>query len=44
MNQESCVINGGHITKQSKLEQRVCQSDPVSAYLLLLSWKCFLLW
>ena len=29
MNQESCVINGGHTTKQFKLEQRACQSDPV---------------
>ena len=29
MNQEPCVINGGHTTKQFKLEQRVCQSDLV---------------
>lgn len=39
MNQESCVINGGHTTKQFKLEQRVCQSDPVSAYLFTLVLK-----
>ena len=34
--QESCVINGGFITKYFKLEKGERQGDPVSAYLFIL--------
>ena len=33
--QESCVINGGKISKYFKIEKGTWQSDPISAYLLL---------
>ena len=34
-NQESCMINGGHITKYFKLEQGTGQGNPVSANLFI---------
>ena len=37
MNQESCVINGGHTTKYFRFERRARQGDPISAYLFILA-------
>ena len=34
--QESCIVNGGNITKYFKLQKGARQGDPVSAYLITL--------
>ena len=35
-NQESCIINGGILTKYFKLDKGTHQDDPISAYLFIL--------
>ena len=35
-NQESCISNGGIITKYFKLERGACQGDPIPTYLFTL--------
>ena len=35
-NQESCIINGGTTTKYFKIQKRVRQGDPISAYSFIL--------
>ena len=42
-NQESCVINGGTITKYFKLNRGACQGDPISAYLFILVFEILFL-
>ena len=43
MNQESCVINGGHTTKYFRFERRARQGDPISAYLFILALEILLI-
>ena len=42
-NQESCVINGGTITKYFKLNRGAPQGDPISAYLFILALEILFL-
>ena len=36
-----CVINEGHTTTYFKLERRVCQGDPISAYSFITALEIF---
>ena len=40
---ESCIINGGNITRNFKLEKGTRQGDPISGYLFILVLEIVLL-
>ena len=35
-NQESCIVNGGSVTKYFKFKKSACQGDPISVYLFII--------